>query len=363
MRKTLSLLRAAFPPWHGLNDPLIRREIPAKQTGADDPWLALFIYGVLSALVYLSFGRYLAKLVFRETDPGNGEGIMLGMVVLSAILALMNIVGHWQLILAITRSAAGMIPVPRQRGDWDLILITPVEKSRWYRLQLSAICWQVWPVTWNLAIVGGLLAVNLFCASFLLTKMNNEREVWYCAAQDISDMEFCEQKHLPLRLAAAFLPFGLFFVALPLIETPLYASASLFANIRAKQSGPAVFYSLASIYGVRLVMTAVLVYGGLFALMLLSGFGHSPNELLDRDISFGGVFLTGGAAIFALAFAVEWLLYIPTLFLVSENTTENHLIVYLWLFITYLLAYVISSLGMISWLSAMTIRRLERPET
>lgn len=45
-----------------------------------------------------------------------------------------------------------MITVRRERGDWDLILITPIPKAHWLELQLTAISWQVWPLVRNLMI-------------------------------------------------------------------------------------------------------------------------------------------------------------------------------------------------------------------
>jgi hypothetical protein len=375
MRKSLSILRAAFPPWQDLDAPLIRREImPPWRTGTGGSWKSIFyLYRVISALVYLFFAFYVLNLVSTGTfEEGFAERrsaefvFSIFMILLSLALALMNIAGHWQLILVITQTAAGLTSVQRTRSDGDLILMTSIEKLRWHRLQLTALCWQVWPLTKNLMLVGGLLALNLFCITFMQSVFGHESDAARqinCVAEGTFELDVCSQVHIsPWVFTAAFLPFGLLFVGLPLLEGPLYASASLFANSRAKHPGPAISYSLASIYAVRVIMMGILVYGGLFTLMLLSGFGKTPNQLLDRDISFGGVFLTGWAMIFVLALGIEWLLYVPPFFLIPENTTEHHLIVYLGFFSIYLLAYVVTSLGITLWLSGMTIRRLERPE-
>jgi hypothetical protein len=369
MRKNLLFLRAAIPPWQDLNDPLLRHELRQNLRTGRRPWTAIFLgYGLMFCVIlYLLYMLYdLEQSPYGRAQHEEVLGGMLGWLAL-ALIAL-NTIGHWRLLLAITRRAAGMIAARRIRGDWDLIAIAPVEKSRWYRAQTTALCWQVWPITRQLVLAQTLLMLILF--GICLYGLNSESDSNDWADESCSDwengvcVEYASSGYLPLPVyALAFVPFGLLMACFPMVESALYASASLYPSSRARNSLMSMLYSFIAIYLVRVVMMVVFFYGGLLMLYGLNQLRMGGNDFDMPDAeALALLVFYGSLGIIGAAFGIEWVPFLSPLVLLNQGTVKDHLLIYVWLLLTFGLAYVVVPLVMIRLFSSGTIRRLDKPE-
>jgi hypothetical protein len=370
MKKSLSILRAAFPPWQGLDDPLLYHELRETLRTGRRPWTAIFLgcILILCEIAYLFYTFVLARHPYGlEYEEILGK--MLGLLAL-ALIAL-NTIGHWRLLFAITRRAARMITARRLRGDWDLIAITPMEKWRWYHAQMTALCWQVWPLTRQLVLAQTTLMLILFGLGLYGLATEGGSGGWdeQCVDWEMGTcVEYASSGYLPLHVyVLAFAPFGVLMACFPLVESALYASASLYPSSRSRNEGMSMLYSLITIYVVRLIMMIVFFCFGMIILMILSKLIVDMVDM-GRDTYRPGVgdylvsLLLVSPVNLGTAFVIEWFPYTSSLPILIPNTVENYLRIYVLLLLTFGSAYGVVPLGMIRLFASQTIRRLDKPE-
>jgi hypothetical protein len=368
MKQRRSIFRLTLPPWYGLNDPLISHEIqPSLRIGHDRStvffrFLALF--GILAYIVYV------VNALGRASDNAGQPTELLDTIpiLLFGALLLLYLAVRYRLLFEVVQRATGMIAATPLPSSWELNAVTPIDKARWYRAHLTALSWQVWPITRQLVIVAGLATLLFFFISVNNVTEYQSLNPWnteYCLEFGL-DGDCSEYLYLgvlpPLVYAAAFIPFGLLITLFPLMESALYSSASLFASIRTQKPDRVVGHSLLAIYLVRAAMMFVFVYGGLLLFILLTDSIGSPNERLDRAQVIETVFLAGLVLSLFFAIGIEWLLFLPPLLLASQNTEIGYLMLFTWLLINFGLAYIGSSFLLLRWLAARTIGHLEQLE-
>lgn len=352
----LTFFRATLPPWSNLSNPLIRHEIRAKRRASRRPWtLVCMGYGLAIGIIGLmSYGIYdLNNSGFSHNPLAPIIDSLLAFI--SAISALFVAIAHWRLILAISGRAAGMIAARRLRGDWELIFIAPLDKTRWYRAQLTALAWQVWPITRQ------LLGVQIFLAVIVFGLSTQE------IIRDYSSDTFIETLH-PLPHLIGLLPFLALFALGPLIETSLYASISLYLSSKSKRSTMAMMYSFGAIYATRIVIAFVLIF-------CIMAFTVTVNGLFNPDYSPGrigidGIFLSLSLyclfGILILGFGIEWLPISIALLLADANIFSDNYFVgfmnYLAILVAFAVAYGLVPFGMMRLLTDKTIHQLQEPE-
>src|SRR5215207_4833854 len=124
-----SILRAVIPPWQDLDDPLVQYDIRHRRRAGRRPWMAI----VLGYLTLIALNIYFAGQLFAD-DPIDYQNLLQPVLTIGVTGLVVTIIyGHWRLLLAVSAKATAIIAARRRSGDWDLIAITPVEKSRWLR--------------------------------------------------------------------------------------------------------------------------------------------------------------------------------------------------------------------------------------
>jgi hypothetical protein len=282
-------------------------------------------------------------------------------------------VGHWRLLMAVSARAAAIIAARRGRGDWDLIAITPVEKSRWLRAQLVTIGWQVFPIVRLLLVVQ--LVLVLICFGQLTRIQYEERQQEQAYEEPCRAEGGCywdEQDYLPTGLyVLATLPFDVMIVLEPLVTTGIFAAVSLYLSSRSQRTTMSLLYSFLSIYLVRVFLALVFLVGGMLIFMAVMGLATAVGLVgSDWDWEWDGIGEFFGLfcvwlcfAVLILAFFLEWMPMFAPMILLLQLRTGEHITRYVILILTFLLAYFLAPLWVIRSVGGRTVDRLNRRES
>jgi len=362
MKKGWVLLRALVPPWGSLGDPLVSYDIHPHRRSGQRPWSALVItaFTLLLLCTYLvsmldGFDPYAPTSLLEDLLP-NALGIVIGGMSLFVML------GHWRLLLAVAGRGAGMIAVRKQRGDWDLIAITPVPKSRWFSAQLTILGWQVFPLVRQLLVVQGVMVLLGFSYTVYFQYLERQDCIQYGCAYTTYP--------LPIPLYALMvLPFAALIVLEPLLTLGVFSTMSLYVSTLNKRITMSVLGSFVGVYVVRVLMTLVLLISGILLVFLISslfsliGFG-SGNIDVDDLFSSEMLFLIPYCCMWSIigSFALEWFPALGALVFLIENDTSGYLGLYIASLGAFSLAYVLIPLLVMRILGRITIARLEARE-
>ena len=287
------LLRGIAPPWRNLNDPLLHYATRDHQRTGGRP-LAFII------IIVLTIAGLIAYLALQNTltqgYTTTRERIESALFIVFMGLCLMSVLGHWRLLLATTGRSTAAIAQKRERGDWDLIYITPVSKSRWFRAQITALGWQVFPLVRRLMIVHAIMIVIAFPILMVFHSEEGGR---------VS----------PLLYALELLPFAALWFLEPLISAGIFLSSTLVESSLRKRTWVAFLNGLGTVYLMRVAMAFALVVGGFILLVGVIEVAVVVG-LEDEGADFGNlsaneiflIFLYGGASILVSAFVIEWIL-------------------------------------------------------
>ncbi len=345
-----SFVRAVIPVGQTLDDPLVVYQIRRSQRTGNRPWMLV----VLAYLTLLIEILYLTIVLnYQSVEPQKFNELLGEMLlILAGVLSLGTIYGHWRLMLAVFSRAAQVVTERRQRGDWELIAITPMPKARWLRSQLIGMGWQVWPLVRNLILIQTVLVV-IFSGAVLYGLHDNRQDETY------PDDEYYFH---PLAYTLLASPMLLALVLEPLMTVAVLAALSFYVSTLSKHPAMAMLYNFLGTFFIRTLIMAVLMYAGLFFLVFF--FTFSPdNSLGDLEgDSFFGFLLSSCIFIPLASFFVEWFPAVGASALVGELSTTDHMLVYLTIMCAGLTTYIATPLLIIQSLAARTVRRLQMRE-
>lgn len=331
---TWQMFRALLPPWQQTQDPLVSYHLRDQKRVGRRPWgFVIIAYLMLIPLVI-----YLAALYYSEETQLLTDLFLQVLGALSVGLGLMVMLGHWRLLISVAARSAEAIAGQRRRGDWDLIAITPMSKARWFRAQLTAIGWQVFPILRQLLLVQGLLV--LIGMGLLI----------YGITQDDTSTYYGSERFLPIGVyVLLLLPLVLLLMVEPLLSLFLFTLAGFFASSLSKRTSMSMLYSFFWSYVARLAMAAMFIYGGFIITVLVGGVANALGLTQDFDIdsdifSNMSIYICGILCLYTLAtaFFVEWLPTLGILVLTTPNESSNHAIIYVIIVLTLGMTYIIT---------------------
>jgi len=336
-----ALLRSMMPPWGDrLKNPLLHYEVRVHRRAGRRSRIYLFIAVVLTLGVLINLA--LASIFSVRTATSRvlaEETVFILMVGLGG----MSMLGHWRLLLTILGRSSAAIAQRRERGDWDLIYITPVSKTEWFRAQLTALGWQVFPLVQRLMIVHFVLIVIAFPTLLVLHHEQYTR---------VSGLLY----------AAELLTFAVLILIEPIFTAGIFTTSALLESSMRRRAWVAFLSGFTMVYATRVVIALALQIGGFIILMILSVIleDNSFDWLNDEAVFFLCVYCIIGTLVFA--FVLEWVPPIAAILMMSAYNTEENLYAYSWLILTLILAYIITPPILIRILTERTIKRLHRPE-
>jgi hypothetical protein len=290
-------------------------------------WVA---YLLLGALGLYSLTRLNTSLP-AEAIQLVGEILLILGIGLSLTMALL----HWRLLIALSARAADTIAGQRRRGDWDLIAITPVSKTRWFKGQLISMAWQVFP------LVRQLLAVHL-----LMILLGTAVLVYAIAEARNNDWASDHSLAIGVYIVAV-IPFGLLLLAMPFLNTALFGMASLYTSSHSKRVTMSMLYSFVLVYATRVLMSLSFIWGGAMLLIVLGGVANwlGLTDSFDTDLNdlltvSAGVLALACVYSLAAAFFIEWLPVLGFILMASPaEDAATHAVLYLAIWLTLLFTY------------------------
>lgn len=360
----VQFIRALLPPWRTLRDPLVQYGIRRGGRIGERPW-ALLVVTVLTCLAACIF-----MLGYMDSDSTNNRPLtsellpgLLGL--LMGGLGVLVMIGHWRLLLAIAGRAASLVAGRRASGDWDLIAITPMSKTRWLRSQLTIIGWQVFPLVRQLVVVQFLLVMLGF--GYLIAarhaELNDSNDCFIQPCYNYDEYDFST-----LEYTLLIAPIGIGLGGWILVETGIFTAVALLASSLSQRVTMSMLYSFLGVFMTRIFLTFVLIYGGTLIMIALFQFsdalGLSDFDMdfsdLDEDLILVVMYYCMGIPI--LAFFLEWLPVFPAILMAAGDGDTELLIAYVGFWLVGLLVYIILPLLFIAFFSRRTIRRLEKRE-
>jgi hypothetical protein len=329
-----------IPPWGDrLDDPLLHYEARPNQRIRGRPWGMIIgfmtVFGVVSFLNVID--------LFTDYSQTPRERMEEALVILSLALVSISIMGHWALLLATIGRSSALIAQKRERGEWALIYITPVSKSRWFHAQFTALGWQIFPLVRRLMIVHFLI-VLIACPTFIAF----QREQYTIVSPALYGIEL--------------LILGAIVIVEPIFTAGIFASSALLESSIRRRAWVSFANGLSMIYAVRVVVALVMQIGGLVFLILLSAIfaNGSLEELPGNAVLYLCVYCIVSSLIYA--FILEWLPAIAAILLAAPFDTDGNLYAFLWVFLTLGLTQIITPPILMGLLAARSVRRLNYPE-
>jgi hypothetical protein len=166
----------------------------------------------------------------------------------------------------------------------------------------------------------------------------------------------------------AILPFGVMIVWEPLVTIGIFAAVSLYLSSHSQRTTMSLLYSFFSIYLTRVFLSLVLLVGGALIFMAVTGiasaFGLWENDwdLTEIGEVFGLMCLWLCISVLILAFFLEWIPALAPLLLMVQMEVGEHITLYVFLILTFLLAYLLAPLGVMRYVGGRTVDRLNRRE-
>jgi hypothetical protein len=334
------LLRSMIPPWGDrLDDPLLHYEVHPKRRTGGTP-LGFIIIGVLMGAGAIT---YLIVTTFTQNSISTQEQIDTTFFIVVMGLVSMSILGHWRLLLTTIGHSTAMIAQKRERGDWDLIYITSVSKSRWFHVQFIALGWQMFPLVRRLMIVQLVLAIVVFPKLIIL------QQDQYTIVP-------------PALYGIELLMLGAIVMVEPIFTAGIFASSALLESSMRRRAWVSFTNGLSMIYAMRVVMALVMQIGGLIFLIVLSAIfaDGSLEELPGNAVLYLCIYCIISSLLYA--FILEWLPAIAAILLTAPFDTDGNLYAFLWVFLTLGLTQIITPPILMGLLAERSVRRLNRPE-
>lgn len=348
------VLRAAIPPWKNTHDPLVSYELRHRRRAGQRPWSLLAMGYVLMLMVMF----YLVFTLLQNNAPNWEEVTSAVLAILGIGLALMVMLGHWRLLMAISGRAATMIAGRKKSGDWELIAITPLDKTRWYLNQLTIIAWQVFPIIRELMILQSLLVLGgVSFLSYQLHDLSTNQSAYYIE----------EYLSLPLYWIL-ILPLALLLILEPYWATALFASVSLYTSSRSKRLTMSLLYTFLNTFIIRYLITLVFYYSGLIVFFLVSNIaallGSGTEGISLTDLFSIGWLLCGILCVYALgsSFFVEWLPALGLVMFLLPSEDGVTAVLFFSIYITGFWTYLFTPFLMLGFLGNATISQLNQRE-
>lgn len=305
---------AVLPLWKNLDHPLVQYEIRQLERPHEWRWLISSIMG-LTLLILL-----VALLSYGFSWQVVGQGVLGGLAVYLILLRL-------RLFVAVSGRAARMITVRRERGDWDLILITPIPKARWLELQLTAISWQVWPLVRNL-----MIGQAVFTGVALLYMSAQQHQRWQGEKLDdflLTDL-IPDAHYLPTWMFfLVALPFCMMVICLPLIEIGVFSTAALCASICSKNPSFALFRSFGNTMKIHVGSSANILFGLPLLLTAFGLFFHLGDGFVVTFVLLMVVGILGWLLHLPICFFTwNWLPWLAVWGLTLEVTYLSHALIF-----------------------------------
>jgi hypothetical protein len=342
--------------WPGQDNPLIAYDLKFDRREGRRPWAMV----IVANLTLMSLGLYLLALLLAETATIppllDFFGIILAFLMTGG--GVMVMFGHWRLILAISSRTAAAIAGRKRNGDWDLIAITPMPKSRWLWSQQVIVMWQVFPVLRQLFILQTAMSVvGLGFLTYMLSTFD-EGSSW---GDDVY--------LAPWLYFLLMLPVFAFFIAEPFITAHSFIRLGLYCSSLSGRVSTSMLGHFFAICFQRVVMSASFIYGGLFWILLFGGLANGLGLTDDFDTDFNLGDLLGTLAILCtlgflyvlmLAPVAEWLPLFGALLMLGELEPAAHGVIYLAGIITCLQTYLLLPHLLNKTLYRWTVGRLEQ---
>lgn len=347
------VLRAMLPPWQSTQDPLVSYHLRIHKRVGRRPWgMILLGYLTLGMLTLYIVGQ-LAAQNLREVSEIITETLAIVGIGLTLTMAMT----HWRLMIAVSARAADAIAGQRLRGDWDLIAITPVSKTRWFRSQLTTIAWQVFPLVRQLLVVHTLMVL---IGTFLI--------LYIVSTEDAASWDSGDYLS-PLIYLLAVTPFGLLLIFLPFLNTSLFSMTSLYTSSNSKRVTMSMLYSFVGIYITRLIITLTYFLGGTMFILILGTLGKALGIIDDFDLSLtdlssagAGFLLVGCIYCLIGAFFIEWLPVLGFIIMATPAEPEVHMMLYIAFSLTLLLSYVVVPLVILRGLGRAIVWQINQRE-
>lgn len=346
-----SFIRAMIPIRQTLDDPLVVYQIRRSQGVGRKPWSLL----ILAYLILIGEIIFLAGLLAFSNLETQRLSVLVGPMlgVLAGGLSLGVVYGHWRLMLAVFMRAARAVTERRQNGDWELIMITPMPKTRWLRAQLIGMGWQVWPLVRNLMIMQGLLVLLFYGLMVYGVSQADDTDYYY---QDDSE-------YLPTPVyIGVVLPIMLGMMIEPILQAGLLGAISFYVSTLSKQPAFAMLYNFLGAFISRVIIAGVFFYSGMFFLVFFFAFTPDSNVMNIRGEEILAVLLYSCIAIPVSSFFIEWLPTLGATMMAFEADPLEHLLLYMAILSAGGTTYIAIPLLMIRTLATSTVRRLQRRE-
>lgn len=349
--------QAVFPPWENLTHPLVRYEIRQTRRRGTRPWL-----GITVTIITLS--AMIAVVLI-----GGRSWKALWVTMLAGLLAYL-VLGRLRLLVALAEQATRMITLRRERGDWDLIMLTPIPKSRWVNLQVTALIWQTWPLVRGLMIIHAVFMLLAIGYLGVAQHDSYQNEAFSDSYQYLPDPD---AHYLPAWIFVALaLPIGALATLIPLAEVGLYASAVLNASAESRMAAFSLLRAVIYLGIGRIVSTVVFVVVTPLAMMVLIVILGTlfPQEFNGMDVRLAvglasgfimvGTLLAYGIPVVFLAFMWEWLPWIGILALTMEMPYLVHVVIFLAFLLTLPYSYTYAPIESTRGFLTSALHRLSR---
>jgi|GEM_PF-6162967 len=349
---SLRVMRAMFPPWGNLEHPLVRYGIKHHQQRRT--WgLVLMAYAVLGIWCFYMIG------LINDPDATNSDTVTDVIITLCSIMLGLGLLYSWaahvQLFFHVSRRSAALIAQMRERGDWELISITPISKTRWLFYQTTAIGWQSFPHVRQLMVTHALLSIPL-----AIVFTYSSYESWQ------NGFTYGDEYYLhPVIALGAAIPIFLLMIAEPLLAVGVFIASSLRASSQTKRSSMAILSSFAWVGSIRYIGSLVAIHSAVFYLLLLNTIGRflGIDGTDDPDISgLELLFYIGYTCMLALMFVAlwDWLPLFTLLILLVSNDTTNFLMIGSTIAVMGILGQIIVPILSIGWLHRQAVQRLKK---
>lgn len=315
------VIRAILPPWqHNVQHPLVQYASRRYGRVGKQSWV-LLLMGILVAigLILWSISVLIDDSPYNHVLPREILSTLVSTFLIAMIFIML--VWRWVLLLSIISISAKMIAERRRRGDWELIYITPMKKSKWLRLQATSLGWLSYPLLKRMVLLQ--CGIVFIIGGFVVEAQYSQ---WNSGSYNYMQ---------PITYTLSLLPFALLMIVEPIISTALIILGSLSGSANTKGAVSAIARSLSNWTLARFGITLSVTFGVLFFAIFFSaidfrgsvfgetgGFAPAVDEL---------VFILPLLALYSLAASLfmEWLpLSIP---LILTDTADNNEFLYLWL--------------------------------
>jgi|GEM_PF-5768566 len=134
-------------PWLFLDDPIVRYGIQQNK---------LIVHPTFLLKIYITLSTVLGLWAIVD-----GNTIMVQIRILILMAGIFSLLAHIHLLVGIISRTGNIISVMRQRGDWELFILTSIDKSRWLIAQGAVISWQVYPLVRQIVSIHAISSIPI----------------------------------------------------------------------------------------------------------------------------------------------------------------------------------------------------------